>query len=143
MSEQPTVAPESTLKEFLSRSNGKSFVVDKTGKKHELIPLDLSDICEYEERMGVSLLTNIAIPKVRDIAYLLYLSLRKTGRSESQVESRDWAYKETQVLRIFDAAFAPKSADIYIEILKISGLDLGAQNPPKADQSVEKEIAAQ
>jgi len=97
---------------------------DKNSKEHIIAPLDLSDLIEYEDKMGYSILNRTKEIKIRDIAYILYLSLRKEGLSADQIEHRQFTYTERQVWTMFDLKFLTSSNEILMDLLRISGLEV-------------------
>lgn len=136
-----TPAPQDdTLRTLTKGSAVKVVVKDTEGKEHELQPLDLSDIVEYEDRVGQSILDVNKPMKLRDIAFLVYLSLRKEGCTKKDIEERNFKYTERQVSMMFDMGFFRQSVTILLDILKVSGFKVadpkeegkeGAPNPTK------------
>lgn len=108
-------------------------IKDKNGQEYKLQPLDLEDLCEYEDRVGASLLAlNFATLKLKDIAYMLYLSLRKDGLSSQEVADRKFKFSETEMRRRFDLALFAKTAVVVTDLLRISGLEM-KPNPQVAN----------
>jgi len=126
MSEQ---SQTSDLKVLVQGTADNIKIKDKNGLEYKLQPLDLEDLCEYEDRVGASLLAlNFATLKLKDIAYMLYLSLRKDGLSAQEVNDRKFKFSETEMRRRFDLGLFAKTAVVVTDLLRISGLELKA-NP--------------
>ena len=121
----------SNLRTMVNGSTDRAVIADKVGTEHVLSPLDFSDLVEYEDKMGVTLLSLDRALKFKDIGYILYLSLRKEGLSPTQIEHRQFKYTEAQVLRMFDLKLLSKTNDFITDLLKISGLEI------KADKKIE------
>lgn len=108
-------------------------IKDKNGGEYKLQPLDLEDLCEYEDRVGTSLLAlNFATLKLKDISYMLYLSIRKDGLSAQEVTDRKFKFSETEMRRRFDLALFARTAIVVTDLLRISGLEMKA-NPQEAN----------
>ncbi len=124
--------PHADLKVLIKGTDGKVKIKDKEGKVHELPPLDLADLIDLEERTGISVLgmSENTDMKLKDMCYLLYLSLRKEGLSPEQISKKNWTLTERQIYMMFDLNFLKNSISIFLELLAISGLD--AIRPPKA-----------
>jgi len=106
-------------------------IADKNGHEYKLQPLDLEDLCEYEDRVGSSLLAlNFSTMKLKDISYMIYLSLRKDGLSAQEVADRKFKFTETEMRRRFDFGLFTKTAVVVVDLLRISGLELKPVNPP-------------
>lgn len=114
------------LRTLVTGSSKKVIVVDKDKVEHLLNPLDMTDIVEYEDKVGHSILAVDHEIKVKDIIYLVYLSLRKEGLSLEQVEQKRWKYTERQVGMMFDLKFFSNSVTILLDILRVSGFELKA-----------------
>lgn len=107
-------------------------IVDRKGNKHTLHPLTLADLIDYEDHVGGSLFgADLSRITLKNIAYLVYLSLRKEGTSDSDVEAGRYNLTEKQMLSFFDMSFFQKSGDVFLDLMRISGIDL---NPQKANQ---------
>lgn len=104
----------------------KVVVVDKSGKEHLLNPLDMSDIIEYEDKVGHSILAVDHEITVKDIISLVYLSLRKEDCSMEQIEQKRWKYTERQVAMMFDLKFFSNAVTILLDVLRVSGFELKA-----------------
>lgn len=132
-----TPTPTSELAELTKGSTVKPpALVDKSGKSWDLIPLDLSDIVEYEEKIGTSLFSeNMTTIKAREIMFLMYLSIRKTACTEADIEAKKYKFPSfVHFLRAFDLKAFVESAKLLATLLKLSGLDADAENPQKANQ---------
>ena len=90
------------LRTIVKGAPEKILIKDKYNKDHELCPLDLADLIEYEDVTGASLLSEKREFKMKDLAYLLYLSIRKEGLDQSQIEKHNYKYKEHAVFTMFD-----------------------------------------
>jgi hypothetical protein len=101
-------------------------IKDKSGNEHLLAPLDIADILEYEEKVGQSLLSgDLSQIRTRHIVFLLFLSLRKAGCSAADIDARKFKYtSETQVYRLFDLKVLNQSVALFVDIMRISGLEL-------------------
>lgn len=135
MSDAATVAdqkPASDLRVLVTGSPERVTIKDKKGVDHSLQPLDLADLCEFEDKAGQSIFgSTFANMKIRDIAYMLFLSVRKEDCSMTDLEARRFKYTERQVHMLFDLSFIAKCGDIFVDLLRISGMDL---RPQKASQ---------
>lgn len=105
-------------------------VKDKNNADHSLCPLDLSDFVEYEERTGNSLLAFSEKSKLRDILFLFYLSLRKEGKTEQDLDARNYKYTERQVFRLFDLKMLANCANLLVDLLRLSGLEVKPPSDP-------------
>lgn len=127
------VSPTAELKILVQGTDENVKIKDKDGKEYKLHPLDLADLCEYEDRIGSSLLLlNFNSLKIKDVAFMVYLSIRKDGLTPKEVEDRKFKLKEDTMLRSFDLGLLSKSGLLLTDLLRISGLDV-KQNPQKAD----------
>jgi hypothetical protein len=126
----PTPSPTAELKMLVQGSMENVTVTDKSGTSYKIHPLDLADLCEYEDRVGTSLLLlNFNTLKVKDVAFMIYLSIRKSGLSLKEIEDRKFKLTENQMLRNFDLGLLTKSGTLIVDLLRISGLDVGKTNP--------------
>lgn len=123
---------DAELRTLIKGAPNKVLIKDKDGKDHELCPLDLSDLIEYEDKIGVSLLTKERDFKLRDLAYLLYLSLRKEGLSPEEVDKRKYKLSENSIYRFFDLRVIKNSAEIVSDLMRISGLDVPREEQEKS-----------
>lgn len=124
------------LKMIVTGTDKRVVLKDKTGKEHVLQPLDLSDMCEYEARLGQSLLTaNLGALTLKDIIFLLYLSLRKEGLSLEEVDKGAFKITERDIQRMFDLSMITKCAELFLDLLRVSGFEFkqGEENPQKAN----------
>jgi hypothetical protein len=136
MSEQGLV--NNDLKIMVQGTEHRVVLKDKKGVDHVLQPLDLSDMCEYEARLGQSLLTaNLAALHLKDIIFLLYLSLRKEGLSYEEIDRGAFKLTEKDVQRMFDLGMVAKSAELFLDLLRVSGFEFKQEgekgNPQKAN----------
>lgn len=122
--ETPEVKPENELKILVKGSSDTVLIKDKNGNQHPLQPLDLSDIIEYEEKMGQSILDGARTLRMKDVAYLLYLSLRKEGLGAEEVVSRKYRLTERHIYTLFNLGFLANSATFLLDILRISGFEM-------------------
>jgi hypothetical protein len=127
------VKPENELQILVKGASDTVTLKDKTGKDHVLQALDLSDIIEYEEKMGQSILDNARTLRMKDIAYLLYLSLRKEGLSFEEVIARKYKITERHIYVLFNLGFLASSATFLLDILRISGFDVKGGKDEKSD----------
>jgi len=132
MSDTPETKPDNELKILVQGSADRVIIKDRKGVEHLIQPLDLSDIIEYEEKMGQSILDGARTLRMKDIAYLLYLSLRKEGLSGEEVVSRKYKLTERQIYTSFDLQFLARSANFLLDILRISGFEIKGEEQ-KAD----------
>ncbi len=131
--------PTSELREMAKGSLVKApSVKDRDGKEWTLLPLDLSDIVDYEESVGASLFSeSLGQIHAKEIMFLMYLSLRKTGCTEADLEAKKYAFPGYRAfLRRFDVGAFVASVMTLPALLQMSGLDQekSAENPQKADQ---------
>src|SRR5690349_2835853 len=132
-------ASNSDLRTLVVGSPTKIVVIDKSGKEHLLNPLDMSDIIEYEDKVGHSILAVDHEIKVKDIIYLVYLSLRKEDLSLEQIEQKRWKYTERQIGMIFDMKFFSNAVNILLDILRVSGFELKADAEAAAKTAAGRE----
>ncbi len=111
-------------------------IKDKSGTKWELLPLDLNDIVDYEEKVGTSLFSeNLGTIKAKEIMFLMYLSLRKTGCTAADLDAGRFKFASfNSFLRMFDLKAFTDSAEALADLLHMSGLGKGEGNPQKANQ---------
>ncbi len=123
-------SPTSELK-ILAQGTAENITIkDKVGNEYKLQPLDLADLCDYEDRVGTSLLAlNFSTLKLKDVAYMIYLSLRKDGLSAKQIEGHEFKFSEKEMLRRFDLGLLAKSAVLLTDLLRLSGLEMQKANP--------------
>lgn len=118
------------LRVLLRGTDREVYVKDKDGKEHRLNPLSIGDVIDFEENIGASLFNIMnAAMHAKHLIFLLYLSLRKEGRSKEDVLNRKYTYTQSQVREMFDMAILPKMLPIFNEILMISGF--AKKNPPE------------
>lgn len=123
-------SPTSELKILATGTAENITLKDKNGTQYKLQPLDLADLCDYEDRVGSSLLAlNFSTLKLKDVAYMIYLSLRKDGLSAKQVEGHEFKFSESEMLRRFDLGLLTKSAVLLTDLLRLSGLEMAKPNP--------------
>lgn len=138
MSDAQATAQEKSnaeLRILVTGTDHKVLLRDRHGVEHQLLPLDMSDMCEYEAKLGQSLLTaNMGALHIKDIFFLLYLSLRKEGLSLDEIDKGAFKVTERQVQRMFDLAMIEKSAEVFLDLLRVSGFSMKEDkaNPPKA-----------
>jgi hypothetical protein len=106
-------------------------IKDKNGNEHQLLPISLKDFLEYEKMTGGSLISGKDEPKLRDIACLLYLSLRREGLSPEDIRNRRFKMNEDDVYELFDLSFLENAATILSDLLKVSGFKRGEQKDQK------------
>lgn len=132
----PTAPPDShsgELKTLVTGATGTLSLKDRNGKEHQLPPLDIADFVEYEDRMKASVLDAGKMAfRLTDLVFLLFLSLRKEGKSIEDVMRRNFTYTEMQVYRMFDLKLLAQSQQLFVDLLKISGLEVGPQPAPKS-----------
>ena len=130
-----TVSPTSELALMVKGVNQVVSFTDNSGKKYTVQPLDLEDLCEYEARVGTSLLLlDFGKLNLKDIVYLVYLSLRKEGISPADIDAKKFLLTEKDMKRNFNLALFGKSGQLLQDILRISGLEAETVNPQKANQ---------
>lgn len=129
------------LRTLVTGAPVKVIVVDKNKVEHLLNPLDMSDIIEYEDKVGHSILAVDHEITVKDIISLVYLSLRKEDCSQEQVEQKRWKYTERQVAMMFDLKFFSNAVNILLDVLRVSGFELkaDAEAAAKAAQVTSRE----
>ena len=125
----PTPSPTAELKILVQGTAENLHIKDKNGESYKVHPLDLADLCEYEDRVGTSLLQlNFSTLKLKDVAFMVYLSIRKNGLSSKDIEDRKFKMTESQMLRNFDLGIITRSGTLLVDLLRISGLDTSS-NP--------------
>lgn len=136
MSDQKSPSPTQELAELTTGTKAKQppTVKDKHGKEWELLPLDLADIVAYEKHEGRSLFEeNFQDIKTPQLAYLMFLSLRKTGCSPDDLQAGKFRWtNEMLFMREFDLKCFNRSGPILDDLLVLSGLQ--TEDPQKADQ---------
>lgn len=126
---------DNDLRILVTGTGHKVILKDRFGKEHTLLPLDMADMCEYEAKLGQSLLTaNLSALHVKDILFMLFLSLRKEGLSVEDIDRGAFKITERDVQRMFDLSMITKIAEVFIDLLRVSGYDVKEEetNPPKA-----------
>ena len=118
------------LRTLVTGTTERLTIKDKFGNEHVLPALDLADFVEYEDKTGSTLLDAKRDMKIKDVCYLLYLSLRKEGLGREDVENRRWKFNERQILLMFDLKFLKESASVLLDLLKISGLEVAKPVDP-------------
>lgn len=122
---------QAELRTIVKGSPERVMILDRFGKEHELCPLSLADLVEYEDKTGASLLAVERDFKLKDLAYLLYLSLRKEGLSPEQVEKRAYRVSEHSVYSLFDLKLLAQAKEVILDLLRVSGLTV----PKEEDKS--------
>lgn len=121
------------LKPLISGATGEAKTIkDKNGKEYHLCPLDLQDMVDFEDRTGHSILDVAERFRLKEVAYLLYLSIRKDGVSDADLDARKFAITEAMVMRSFDLRLLSGSAKAFLDIMTISGLTV-LENAPTAN----------
>lgn len=113
---------ENDLRTIVKGSPEKVMIKDRFGREHELCPLDLADLIEYEEKTGATLLGREFEFKMKHLGYLLYLSLRKDGLSLEDVEKRRFKVSEQTVMVWFDLKVLAQANEVITDLLRVSGL---------------------
>src|ERR671925_2430236 len=121
------------LKVLVCGTDGLVTLKDKKGKDHVLPPLDFSDMLEFERKIGGTFLDEKRVLKLADILYLLYLSIRKEGCTDDEVMRGQFKLTEKQVYSMFDLRYLNKSADLFSDIMKMSGVVFPQAIPEKAN----------
>lgn len=119
------------LKALVKGTDQRIVIKDKAGKDHVLSPLDLSDLVDLEDKMQESFL-NVEFGKnlrLGQIMFMIYLSLRKEGLSHDDLKRRAFKYTEREVYMMFDLGMMAKAAGVFVDLLKVSGLDVGPLVP--------------
>lgn len=124
MADSPAVLDTKDLRTLTVGTPVKVIVVDKNKVEHLLNPLDMCDVVEYQDKIGHNILAVDHELTVKDIITLVYLSLRKEGLSQSQIEKKEWKYTERQVGMMFDMKFFSNALNILMDILRVSGFEL-------------------
>ncbi len=139
MSDVKEPSPTADLVELTTgtKSAKTPTLVDKTGKTWELLPLDLADVVDYEKHEGRSLFEEaFQDVKTPQLAYLMYLSLRKTGCSIADLDAKKYAFaNDMAFMRQFDLKVFNRARPILDDLLVLSGLQVDEPaSPQKADQ---------
>lgn len=107
-------------------------VIDKDGVAHHLTIPDLGDLADVYSRYGdLTALNDIARPGNPDfekITFLLWLALRKEGRSEAQMDTGDWAYSLSAVGRLFTLKELGPVAMALVKLLIAGGIWSAAED---------------
>ena len=83
---------------------GRATVIDADGVQVQLEPLTLADLVEIEEIAGSFFDWIGKAVSPRAAARTLWVASRKVGLTPAQVEAREWASKEEDVVERFDMA---------------------------------------
>lgn len=113
----------SELKELLGLEQGDRFEID--GKSYQLLPLSLGDVADAEDRLGPVTTWANRQWSMKDTTFLLWLSVRKTGLSQEQIEPGQWSVSEedfTRALRSIKLGEAMKLQPIMNRLLELSGI---------------------
>lgn len=116
------------LRLLLIGADNTATIKDREGKIHSLTPLRLRDLLEVEDRTGVSIFDSIRTTKLRDVAFMVWIALRKNGLSPEEIKARKWKLDENECYEMFDAAFFSQWSQIFLDLLKLSGF-----KPKKVD----------
>lgn len=141
---QEVKVPEHKAKDLailIKGTDGIAKVKDKKGKEHILKPLDLADLIECEEKKNINILSLGENDRLglKDVCYLLYLSIRKEGLTEEEVANSNFKITERDVYLMFDLGFIAQSVDVFTELLTISGLEANPKMAVQpADDNAEK-----
>lgn len=93
---------------------------DVKGKKHSLVPLDLKDLVDLETKFG-SLAKLGKTEKVEDILHILWLSLRKEGLNDEQIDREKWIVTVSNVGRMFQLGDIASLMDVVEKLYILSG----------------------
>jgi hypothetical protein len=134
------------LRTIISGAPQKITVKDSRGREHELCPLNLADLVEYEDETGASLLSEKREFKLKDLAFLVYLSVRKEGLGEDKIAKRDFVHTKLAVFSMFDLKLLANANEIITDLLRISGLIVPKseeeEKRPLENQTVEAQTKA-
>lgn len=102
---------------------------DRFGKEHKLQALDLVDLSDMMRHFGGDL---ESLQKrgfaVDDLFYILWLSFRKEGLSQDEIDQGKWKIMPQQVGRMFTAKDLSRLNELILQLYKISGLEM---KPPE------------
>ena len=134
----------SDLRTVIEGTDEVVYLKDKKGTEHKLSPLSIRDLIEFEDALGGSIFAIVqANLTMRQIIFMLYLSVRKEGLSEADIEANKWKYTEKQTGELFSLAFLRSAPQVFLDLMNISGLNAkGEVNPPKAEPSQEQKKAS-
>ena len=123
------------LKVLIAGTDGVVRLKDKHDKEHVLPPLDFADMLEFERKIGGTLLDEKRTMKLADVLFLLYLSLRKTGCTDDEINRGQYKMNERQVYMLFDLRYLNKSGELFTDMMKMSGVVFPPPeaNPAKAN----------
>ena len=93
-------------------------VQDVNGTSHLLSLLDMTDLAEFEKEHGGFLLDP---SKLSVVLYVLWLSLRKEGKKEEELDRGEYAYTLGGCGRLFTLRLLPKINETLIPVLVASG----------------------
>lgn len=129
------------IKNELSKALGleSSEFIDARGNKHRLCPLDMSDIAELERKYKG--LQNLATAQtVDDLLFVLWLSLRKDGLSEHEIDNEKWKLTVKQVGRMFPAGDKGEMGKAVVALYRVSGFP--EKDVKKAKEQVDAAVAS-
>jgi hypothetical protein len=131
-----STSSSSDLKVLIAGTDGRVTLRDKDGNEHVLPPLDMSDLVEFERKIGGTVLDESRDIKLSDTLYLLFLSLRKEGCTDDEIQRGQYKRNERQVYRMFNLKLLPKSVQLFMDIMKISGVEFPP--PPSETKEIPK-----
>jgi len=94
-------------------------IKDRYGKWHTLTTPTLLDISVLEKRHGTAFIKHLSADV---IATMLWLGIRKEGRSKEQIEQEDWAYGYSECSDLFSFNEYLETLNVCAEVLYQSGL---------------------
>lgn len=96
-------APNDSGLAALAGSPPQGVLVDQHGKEHRFsLVLDITDMVDYERDHGsLDGLLDEKKSSMESFRYILWLLLRKEGKSEAELDRCQWAYSLLQVGRLF------------------------------------------
>lgn len=107
-------------------------IKDRHGQWHTLVTPDLLDLSVLEKRHGSVFISELSTDV---IATLMWICLRREGRSKEQIEQEDWAYSYSEAAGLFSANEYIPLILVCKEVLYAAGI-WDRPSPEKADPTV-------
>lgn len=94
---------------------------DRKGTGHVLCPLTMFDLLEANKKYG-DLGDGLLNSGLEGMIFFIWLSARKEGLNEREIEEEKWKYTLKQVVSWFTAKDIKKVNEIFISLAVMSGL---------------------
>lgn len=107
-------------------------IKDRHGQWHTLTTPELLDLSVMEKRHGSVFVSELSVDV---IATLMWICLRREGRSKEQIEQEDWAYSFSEAAKLFGFNEYMDLLRVCTEVLISSGI-WERKSADKADPTV-------